>query len=102
MIAGRMASAVLEGAAQREAMFLAEQEEAALLEQARREELQLAEDDEVEMTEGSDPVTSDLFGEKAEIPAMDSEGREIASLDRTVVDEPAPSEPEPNNEEASS
>jgi hypothetical protein len=36
---------------------------------------------------------------------MDSEGREIASLDRTVVDEPTPSEPEataPDNEEASS
>jgi small subunit ribosomal protein S2 len=102
LIAGRMASAALEGAAQREAMLLAEQEEAALLEQARREELQLTEDDEVEMTEGSDPVTSELFGEEAEIPAMDSEGREIASLERTVVDEPAPSEPEATEPASSS
>lgn len=102
LIAGRMASAALEGAAQREAMLLAEQEEAALLEQAQREELQLTEDDEVEMTEGSDPVTSELFGEEAEIPAMDSEGREIASLERTVVDEPAPSEPEATEPASSS
>ena len=93
LIAGRMASAALEGTAQREAMLLAEQEEAALLEQARREELQLAEDEEVEMTEGSDPVTSDLFGEKDAIPAMDSEWRQNASLERTVVYEPAPADP---------
>jgi len=88
LIAGRMATAAIEGAAQREAMLLAEQEELALLEQARREALDLTEEDEEEATGAAEPPVSELFGEEAEIPEMDSEGQEIPSLDRTVVDEP--------------
>ena len=95
LIAGRMATAALEGAAQREAMLLAEQEELALQEQARREALDLTEEDEDQgSTDGSEPAVSELFGEDAEIPAMDSEGREIPSLERTVIDEPDDSDPE--------
>lgn len=46
LIAGRMATAALEGAAQREAILLAEQEEAALAEAAEREALGLDEEEE--------------------------------------------------------
>jgi small subunit ribosomal protein S2 len=45
LIAGRMATAALEGQAQREAIFLAQQEEAALAEAAEREALGLDEED---------------------------------------------------------
>ena len=53
LIAGRMATAVLEGAAQREAMILAEEEERALEEQARREALAATEEEEQEPDEGA-------------------------------------------------
>tara|TARA_B100001146_G_scaffold225176_1_gene247243 strand:+ start:7 stop:666 length:660 start_codon:yes stop_codon:yes gene_type:complete len=92
LIAGRMATAALEGVAQREAMMLAEQEELALLEQARREALDLTEDDEEDGTGAPEPAISELFGETAEVPAVDSEGQEVPSLERAVVDEPEPSE----------
>ena len=92
LIAGRMATAALEGVAQREAMMLAEQEEMALLEQARREALDLTEEDEEDGAGAAEPAVSELFGEIVEVPAMDSEGQEIPSLERTVVDEPEPSE----------
>ena len=92
LIAGRMATAALEGVAQREAMMLAEQEELALLEQARRAALDLTEDDEEDGTDVPEPAISELFGETAEVPAVDSEGQEVPSLERAVVDEPEPSE----------
>ncbi len=92
LIAGRMATAALEGVAQREAMMLAEQEELALLEQARREALDLTEDDEEDGTGAPEPAISELFGEMAEVPAVDSEGQEVPSLERAVVDEPETSE----------
>ena len=56
--------------------------------QARREALDLTEEDEEEGTRAAEPAVSELFGEEADIPAMDSEGQEIPSLERTVVDEP--------------
>ena len=92
LIAGRMATAALEGVAQREAMMLAEQEELALLEQARREVLDLTEDDEEDGTGSPEPAVSELFGETAEVPAVDSEGQEVPSLESAVVDDPEPSE----------
>ncbi len=93
LIAGKMASAAIEGAAQREAMLLAEQEEMALLEQARREALDLTEENVEEGTGAAEPAVSELFGEEAVIPAMDSEGQEIPSPAPAVVDVPEPSAP---------
>ena len=93
LIAGKMASAAIEGAAQREAMLLAEQEEMDLLEQARREALDLTEEDVEEGTGAAEPAVSELFGEEAVIPAMDSEGQEIPSPAPAVVDVPEPSAP---------
>ena len=93
LIAGKMASAAIEGAAQREAMLLAEQEEMDLLEQARREALDLTEEDVEEGTGAAEPAVSELFGEEAVIPAMDSEGQEIPSPEGAVVDAPEPSGP---------
>lgn len=61
LFAGRMASAVLEGTAQREAMLLAEQEELELAEQARREALELVEDDELEMSDEARQQTVGLI-----------------------------------------
>ena len=51
LFTGRMATAVLEGLAQREATLLAEQEEQDLLEQARREAVGLMEEEEQDMLE---------------------------------------------------
>jgi small subunit ribosomal protein S2 len=93
LIAGKMASAAIEGAAQREAMLLAEQEEMDLLEQARREALDLTEEDVEEGTGAAEPAVSELFGEEAVIPAMDSEGQEIPSPEGAVADAPEPSGP---------
>ena len=60
LIAGRMATAALEGSAQREAMLLAEQEELALAEQAQREAMGLMEEEDAELAEESRQVAVDL------------------------------------------
>jgi hypothetical protein len=54
--------------------------------------LDLTEDDEEDGTGAPEPAISELFGETAEVPAVDSEGQEVPSLEHAVVDEPEPSE----------
>ena len=90
LIAGRMANAVLEGQAQREATMLAEKQEQELLEQAALDDLGLSGEEEealqqwasgaLRQEEDSEPTSSD-----------DSGGIRMPALERTVVNETAPS-----------
>jgi small subunit ribosomal protein S2 len=91
LIAGRMATAVLEGLAQREAALLAEREEQELLEQAQQEALELSKEEEQALTEQSARglLESDEDGGQMEEPAVELN---IPSLERTVVDDPEPSQ----------
>lgn len=92
LITGRMATAVLEGIAQREAMLLAEQEERALEEQAQREVMGLNEEDELAM-EGEAQrrqglaTDDDLFGLAPEAAAA-VEHAEAASHEPIFMGEP--------------
>ena len=97
LIAGRMATAVLEGVAQREAMILAEEEERALEEQAQREALDLAEEEEQEqeLDEGAqhEVVTlaedAELFGLAPEEPVAVESGDVEAPAEETPELEPS-------------
>ena len=91
LIAGRMATAVLEGLAQREAALLAEREEQELLEQAQREELELTEEEEQALNEQSAYGTPELDEDGGPVEEGGAE-LDIPSLERTVVDEPDSSE----------
>jgi small subunit ribosomal protein S2 len=91
LIAGRMATAVLEGLAQREAALLAEREEQELLEQAQQEALELSAEEEQALTEQS---ARGLLEPDEDGGQMEEPGEElnIPSLERAVVDDPEPSQ----------
>jgi len=91
LIAGRMASAALEGSAQREAILLAEQEELALAEQAQREAMGLSdeEEDDLALDEQIQRDVEPLIDE-SEFTAATSDQLVETGESQPVTAEPAP------------
>ena len=85
LIAGRMANAILEGQAQREAAMLAEKQEQELQEQAEMEALGLTGEEEEALQQWASGALRQT--EATETTSDDSGGIRIPALERTVVNE---------------
>ena len=88
LIAGRMANAILEGQAQREAAMLAEKQEQELQEQAEMEALGLTGEEEEALQQWASGALR--HEDDAVTTSDDSGGVRIPALERTVVEGAAP------------